>query len=163
MKLIHRTNYWGHELDSSGGRRDNEVDMMDAIWVQVVKRGPCCPNFGERNVRITTDHLRTHHDGLWNLFFVSGTEGRDSDHYFSKFVLIPHGKRGFGKDRCKKQHGWTFKGSWNSSSTNDDDDSNLKLLLENAAAHKNSEGYKRHHIHVGISLDTCHVGKGNLW
>lgn len=134
---------------------------MDAIWVQVVRRRPCCPNFGRRNVRLTNDHLQTHHDGRWNLFFVSGTKGRNPDHFFSKFVLIPHGKRGFGKDRCRREHGWTFHGSWNPSLHTADSD--FTSLIDDATDGGEGEGYRHHHIHLGIQIDSCHVGKGNVW
>jgi hypothetical protein len=158
MRLIHRTNYWGQTLNSSD--RDREVDM-DAIWVQVVKFRACCPNFGDRNVRLNIEDLQTAHDGLWNLFFVSGTEGRDRDHFFSKLVMIPHGKRGYGKDRVRREHGWTFHGSWNSNG--DEAKSELTKLINGATKGGDGDRRRRHHIHLGIHMDSCQAGKGNSW
>jgi hypothetical protein len=151
MRLYHRTNYWGTTIESSN--RDNAVDI-DAIWVQAVSRPfPCCRGFGKRNTRVTTDDLQSEHDGMWNLFYVSGTEGRNPNHYFEKLVLIPRGERGYGKDRCRREFGWIFKGQWHCS----EGESGLNELL---GEFKKKDGYRFVHVHVGIRLDSFEAGKG---
>ena len=54
MRLYHRTNYWGVTINAND--RDREVDM-EAIWVQAVKRSPCCRGLGVRNVVVDLHDL----------------------------------------------------------------------------------------------------------
>mmetsp|Transcript_29522 Transcript_29522/g.48716 ORF Transcript_29522/g.48716 Transcript_29522/m.48716 type:complete len:159 (+) Transcript_29522:96-572(+) len=158
MRLIHRTNYWGDTI--SWSNRDAEVDM-DAIWVQVARRRKdrsCCPGFGKRLVRVTIDKLTSSHNGWWDLFSVSGTEGRNSDHYFKKLVLIPQGTKTFDEERCIKVHGWELEGRWDASIQSAEED--LQDLLEE---HLTQDGYTKTHAHVGIYMESCFAGKGNSY
>ncbi len=109
MFLIHRTNYWGREINAS--TRDRDVDFA-AIWTQFsTVKGGCCRGFGVRMVFVEDDDLQEMHDGDWNLFLVEGQYGRNEQHYFYKFVLIPHGANGYGKKTCRRNYGWTFVGA----------------------------------------------------
>lgn len=101
------------------------------------------------------DELIKCHDGYWNLYYVSGTEGRNSDHFFKKLLLIPRGAKGYGKERCKKVHGWSYEAQWDSSSESAEVD--LQDLLETWQTH---DGYEVCHVHVGIHMESCCVGKG---
>ena len=91
MQLAHRTNYRGRYL--SARDTDDETSGLDLLWVQVVRQdcGVCCPRFGRSTVWITADDLRAQHDGLWELWFVSATDGYWAGHTFYKFVLAPVG------------------------------------------------------------------------
>jgi hypothetical protein len=157
MHLIHRTNYWGSTITWSD--RDVEVDGMDAIWVQVVDEHwrSCCRGFGKRSVRVDMEDLTNHHSGRWNLFYVSGTEGRNSDHYFHKLVLIPQGTRGFGKTGCAKR-GWTFVGKWTADAQSSA--ANLSNLLR---AYKSESGFEVCHVHLGLHMPSYWAGKGNSY
>jgi len=155
MRLIHRTNYWGTTLTCNN--RDDEVDM-EAIWVQAVKS--CCRGFGTRSVRITMDDLREANSGLWNLFYVSGMEGRNSDRYFHKLVLIPKGTPKFGIHTCVRQHKWIHKGEWDASKSDKQASQEFRDLIHEYTKH---EGYVVSHIHIGIRMDSCPAGKGNSY
>ena len=159
VRFIHRTNYWGTTI--TGQNRDSEVDL-DLIWVQAVSRRHrpkgCCQGFGKRSVRITMDDLETAHGGDWNLFYVSGKEGRNSNHYFHKLVLIPKGTRSFGVKTCTQKHGWTYEGEWSPSSENAA--SSLDVLLKEYKTGIYGD-YGVSHIHIGIHMESCYVGYGN--
>ena len=130
---------------------------MEAIWVQAVwGTRPCCRGFGKRNVRVTIEDIQEAHTGTWNLFYVSGTEGRNSDHYFEKLVLIPRGERGFGKERCRRDFGWSFVGQWQCH----EGEQGLSDLLE---SYKENDGYRFVHIHLGIRMDEMDAGKGTSY
>lgn len=155
MHLLHRTNYWGTTIDWTD--RDDEVDMH-AIWVQAMtrRRASCCPGFGKRRVGIKISDLIECHSGLWNLYFVSETEGRNSDHFFTKLVLLPQGTKGFGKEHCRKVLGWKYKNQWDV--TAESAMGNLKTLLED---YHTKDGYERCHVHIGIHMESCDVGRGH--
>ena len=109
ISLIHRTFYWGRDIEAS--RRDRDIDFP-AIWTQLsFKRGGCCRGFGVRWVCVDDEDLLEVHDGEWNIFLVEELNGRNEEHYFYKFVLIPHGANGYGKKTCRKKYGWKFAGA----------------------------------------------------
>jgi len=106
MRLLHLTNYWGTEIDTTISGPDPELGFH-ALWVQALEDGqePCCKGFGRRTVEVSETDLEEFHRGRWNLWKVSGTRGGYQDHYFYKLALVPQGLYGKGKKTLLSK-GW---------------------------------------------------------
>lgn len=102
-------------------------------------------------VPVENDALVGAYDGEWNLYLVEHRYGRNEEHYFYKFALIPHGTRGFGKKTCLEKLGWSFVGSVNANEA-------LQDLREHLTPYhtgdKNADDNVRmNHVHIGIMMD----------
>ena len=144
MKLIHRTNYRGKYIDASD--RDKDIPF-DVIWVQAVsnKSMGCCRGFGRRCVVVQNNDFTKEHDGLWNIFLVDEQSGRNESHYFYKFVALPKGTYGYGKDSCGKL-GWKLEGEFHAGNARQ----TLSVVLDDYYSGEEDVFY---HVHIGIKMN----------
>jgi len=157
MRLLHRTDWWGDTINWRQVPAD-EVDIK-VIWTHALmkQRSPsCCPKFGERRVGVTLEDFTLCHDGRWSLYFVSGTEGENEDHFFQKLLLIPVGTPGYGKANCKTL-GWTLVGFWNASN----DTKSLSKLHDLLKPYETEDDHERCHLHIGIHMEELAAGEGH--
>jgi hypothetical protein len=140
--IIHRTNYYGTNIKPNAN--DKDTDGLEVIWLQVSDRYiGCCPGFGKRVVHLRNKNLEQ--GRRYRVYLVTEHPGRKGDHYFYKFVVIPEGQRGFGKQSCLHR-GWTWEGDIDGTTARGD----LRKLLD----HYREDGPGDvNHVHVGLAID----------
>ena len=150
MRLLHLTNYWGTMIDTAICDPDSELGFH-ALWVQALEDGqePCCRGHGRRAVEVSESDLEGFHRGRWNLWKVSGTRGRNEDHYFYKMALVPQGLYGKGKKTLLRK-GWKLidEGidSWYM----------LRHLEQVLDDYWEDGSDDFNHVHIGIDLSEVH-------
>eukprot|EP00931_Biecheleriopsis_adriatica_P067754 TRINITY_DN41820_c0_g1_i1.p1 TRINITY_DN41820_c0_g1~~TRINITY_DN41820_c0_g1_i1.p1 ORF type:complete len:194 (-),score=33.74 TRINITY_DN41820_c0_g1_i1:151-678(-) len=151
-RLVHLTNYWGDYVEAQC--RDDETDGLPLIWAQALFEGEgcCCPNFGTREIELSTDHLWAHHEGKWSLWEVSRQWGHTEGHRFCKFVLAPD-----EDDDNLTYHGWQHLGSAHFQN-------GLGILgaeLPRVLAQERADGWcTKVHMHVGIYMEGFYSKSG---
>lgn len=164
MPLVHRTNYEGREILASKCRKDKDLKGLDVIWTQYSTskiKATCCFGFGSRKVFLHKGaFLFNENDNIdWNLHLVTEHEGHSDDHYFYKFVLIPSGKRNFGRKTCVQRHNWEFVGVIPVDSS-DDENSPIRELGDLLKPYYHGDEYngdgsiERYHVHVGVCIES---------
>jgi hypothetical protein len=149
MSLIHRTHYWGQVI--TAGNNDPDVDF-DAIWTQFCfRKGGCCRGFGVRMVPIEDNDLVKAHNGDWNLYLVEKRYGRNEEHYFYKFAMIPGGVDGYGKKTCINKHRWEFVGTVDAYGPIQDLRDHLTPY--HTGDMNDDSNVRMNHVHIGIMMD----------
>ena len=164
MRLLHLTNYYGAVIRPRRNRGNEEV-AFPCIWTQAVPgyRKGCCPGFGRRSIFVgnRADDYQKTLSGLWSVYFVSETTGRNPKHLFLKFVIVPTDSISNFRN-ASYAHGpvsitpsFEFIGEFDSSC---DPGAALDRMLSGYYKEKKKKGVFVH-LHVGLCLNELRVGR----
>eukprot|EP01084_Bolivina_argentea_P034534 63943_1 len=144
MRLLHLTNYRGHKIVPNKSIKDEDTDL-ELIWVQAVPGydDECCPGFGDEIVNISQKVFKHWDRDEWVLWKVAEHRGKNPDHYFYKFILVPKGYAGLGKKTLLNK-------GWKDMLTIDPNNEFYSQLEAHLSQYWYDNSDDTNHVHIGI-------------
>jgi hypothetical protein len=152
MKLIIRSQYWGHVLkgkprvDAANPSRSFRTISSQAVLTIEGKYWGCCQGEGKRVLEMTEQHFKDCHPGDWDLYHV-GSTSTDSQGTHT-FFLLPQFQVFIDIAHHTFHSGWHFVGTVNASTMRQ----SLADLLSDTFKPNETIGFRYHHVHIEILM-----------